>query len=129
MGAIFGILLFLIFFGSLGISIWLTTGLLKIQRSFWACVGAGFLGMVFGIVGLALLAPAIEPWKEYEGVIQLVVWTILIALSIWITLRPSIGRSFLASVISQILFIIVIIAVVLLLSQIVPKMHYSMPAN
>jgi len=85
--------------------------------------------MVFGIVGLALLAPAIEPWKEYEGVIQLVVWTILIALSIWITLRPSIGRSFLASVISQILFIIVIIAVVLLLSQIVPKMHYSMPAN
>jgi len=129
MGAIFGVLLFLILFGSLGVSIWITTGLLKIQRSFWACVGAGVLGMVFGIAGLALLAPAIEQWKEYEGVIQLAVWTILIALSIWIALRPSIGRAFLASIISQILFIVVVIAVVLLLSQIVPRMHISVPPN
>jgi len=128
LGAIFGVLLFIFFFGSLGVSIWMTTGLLKIQRTFWACVGAGVLGLLFGIVGLAILAQAIEPWREYEGVIQLVAWTILIALSIWITLRPGIWLSFIASIISQILFIVVVIAVVLLLSQIIPKMHVSVPA-
>jgi hypothetical protein len=120
LGALYGIAVFLILFGSLGVAIWISTGILGVQRTFWACIGSGLLGWMFAVPVLILLDPIVQPWREYENLINLSVWTVLITISVWIVLRPGVVRSILVSIIAQILFILVLLSVIYLLSRVVP---------